>query len=148
MLQVGDVAADARQLVRPLLLLLRRGDLLLDEADLVPGERVALREHLVGDRLLARLERPQPRRLGGDRPARRADPVDDRDRLLANPGRERDSLKQVTEPPRLEHHADDVRPVALVVADQLAGQHRLGAGLERLEVRATGSSRRSAACAA
>ena len=134
MLEVGDVTARVRELVRLLLLLLRRGELLLNEAHLVARERVALLQDLVSDRLLARIERAKPRRLRGDGPAGGPHAVDDLHALLANPRRERDLFEQVPEAAGLEHDTDDVRPVRLVIAYKLFGEHPFGAGLERLEV--------------
>ena len=77
-------------------------------------------------RLLAFVERPKTRRLPGHRATGSADVRDHLDVLLLDALDERDLLEQILEPVRLEHDADDVGAVGLVVADELLREHALG----------------------
>src|SRR5437660_1103687 len=61
--------------------------------------------------------------------------------LLADSLRKRDPLEQVVEAMRLKDHADDVRPVGFVVADQLRGEDALCTCLECLQLRQPRSRR-------
>jgi hypothetical protein len=110
-LELGDVRAGARELARLLVAYLRHSDLLTNEIQSRAREAVALVQHLVGEGLLASLERAQPDRLGCDGTARSANLADDLDILLADPLRKRDSLEQVLEAGRLEHNGYQVRTI-------------------------------------
>ena len=134
MLKAGDVTAHVRELAGLGAPARGHGDPLSEQADLDAGEGVALGEHLLGQRLLADLEGPEPHGLGRDLAPGTLDRGDDAHVLLADPGGEGDLLEQVPEAAGLEDDADDVRVIGLVVVDELRGEHLLGPRLEGLEL--------------
>lgn len=73
--------------------------------------------------------------LGGDRAPGGSHLADDVDVLLTHPLHVRELIEQVLESRGAEHHGDQIRGVRLIGGDKLAGEHALGAGLERLELR-------------
>ncbi len=71
------------------------GDPLAQQREPAGGERVALVQDLLGQRLLADLERSQADRLGGHATPRELDRLDDLDVLLLDSLRELKPLEQI-----------------------------------------------------
>ena len=101
-----------------------------------PREALRWRSTCVASAAGADLERAEAGRLGGDGAAGGADTGRRPGRpACGSAARRRDPLEQVRNPRGVEHDADDVGAVGLVVADELLGEHALGVRFERLELR-------------
>ncbi len=104
-----------------------------DEGQAIAGDAVALGEHRVGDPLGPGGQPTERLGLRGDRLAGTADAGHDAGVLAVDALREVELLEQVRKAVGLQDDADDVRPAALVAADELLGEDVLGRPLDRLQ---------------
>jgi hypothetical protein len=98
------------------------GDLLVQQRRAQGRRVVALREHLRGQRPVARLKALQGRRLAGDLGPGGPGELQDAGVLVGHPGHEAHLVEQVGEALGAEDHRHDVGLAALVAGDEVRRQ--------------------------
>ena len=130
MLETCDLAARARKLTALARARLGNHNLTPHHAQPDPYQVVAPVEHVGGDRLLARLERSQPRRLVRDRSSHCPNLADDLNVLVPDSLREHKPLQKVGEALGFKHNGDQVGTIGFVAAHKLPRENHLGVRLK------------------
>ncbi len=139
-LQVADLGARAGELARLGVAEPRHGCALALQTHARLRQLISLSHDFAGQGQQADLELPEVRGLRRDRTAGGTDLADDGDVLLSDPLHERQSVQQILEARRLDHHAHDVRRIGLVGGNELLREHSLGVRRGCLELAQTGAS--------